>query len=126
MLASALNTTNRKRALLRRWYALWPITAGFILYPVNNLPVRVAILFCLALLWMGLLYFYWHKRIGRIFTTLVAVAFMAFFLLPGRNCDNQDLRGRYVAALSGYEGTRYLRWERTRWALIVPGWCGAV
>jgi hypothetical protein len=114
---TGVNTANRKRALLRRWYALWPVTAGLILYPVNNLPLRMAIVVCLALLWTGMLYFYWDRRIGRVITTLAAVAVIAFFLLPGRNCDRQDLRGRYVGSLLKYEGTRYI-WGGENWVGI--------
>ncbi|MDB6065603.1 MAG: cell wall-associated hydrolase, invasion-associated protein [Pedosphaera sp.] len=96
------------RALKKRWYALWPIAAALILYPINNIFVRVGILAALAGLWGGLLYFYWDRKVVRFGCIGLAGLVVVLMMLPGRNADAVKLRQRYVTSLSSYEGTRYI------------------
>lgn len=100
--------TDFRKKLLNRWYALWPVTAVLILFPINNLPLRIAILAASAALWAGLIYFYWNNRIAR-FGAFACVGIVAvFLLLPGKHPNILELRQSYLDALNKYEGTRYI------------------
>jgi hypothetical protein len=111
---NAAKIANLRKALLKRWYALWPITAALILYPINNLPIRIAILLALTALFAGLLYFYWQKRLIRFGTLAFGIIAGLFLLLPGRNPNTSELRQQYVKCLYKYEGTKYI-WGGENW-----------
>jgi hypothetical protein len=97
-----------RRTLLKRWFVLWPLTVGLILYPINNLPLRLSFLIAVAALWIGLLYFCWSCRIVRkVLLSITGLMAMLLFF-PGRDYDATTLRQRYVATLLNYEGTRYI------------------
>jgi hypothetical protein len=99
---------NNRRALLKRWYVLWLVTAGLILYPINNFPLRISTLFAFVLLLAGLIHFFWQQKLIRIFSFGVVGIIAALFLLPGRDYESARLREKYVASLAKYEGTRYV------------------
>ena len=108
MAGEAKQKTDFKRALRKRWYALWPITAALVLYPINNLYTRIATLLAFVGLYFGLLYFCWDKRIIRFGALLGAGLFVLFLLLPPRSVQMDSLRHRYVDSLGAYNGTRYI------------------
>jgi hypothetical protein len=97
-----------RRALLKRWFVLWAIAPALVLYPINNLPIRIALLFSLAALWGGLLYFYWRVKTIRFGALAVAGVVFLFLILPGKEPDASRLRETYVESLRKYEGTRYI------------------
>jgi len=100
--------SKRELSLLKRWVALWPITAGIILYPINNFPLRIVSLLGLATLWIGLLYFYWRRTVIRLAAVVVAGCAGLFLVCPGRDFDAEALRRKYVSSLMAYQGTRYI------------------
>jgi NlpC/P60 family protein len=91
-----------------RWFALWPISIALAVYPVSNRILRSAFLFCILLLIIGLLGFFWRVKWLR-FTTLALVAFaIVCFVIPGNPIDNDSLRRAYTRSLKRYEGSRYV------------------
>ena len=58
--------------------------------------------------WVGVVYFFWHKKRVRncfIWVSLLAVVFLS---LPGRAFDLKSLRRSYVASLRSYEDVKYV------------------
>jgi hypothetical protein len=108
MAANASTARNHYRAWQNRWYLVWPVTLALMLYPINDFWTRTGLLASLAMLWGGLLFFNWHKRIIRsllLFCTGIAACFLVW---PGRAPDTSKLRASYVASLGNYEGTTYI------------------
>jgi|HubBroStandDraft_6_1064221.scaffolds.fasta_scaffold486053_2 hypothetical protein len=99
---------NIEKAIKMRWYALWPITAALILYPINSLPTRIGTLVLFAALWSGSLYFSRRRKPVVYALISITVLMILFFILPGRNPDSEQLRSKYIACLAKYEGTRYI------------------
>lgn len=95
-------------ALWRRWLAVWPITFGLALYPVSNGWLRGATSICIALLWVGLLGFYWRLMILRLVMLTVTVVLIVGLNLPGSLTDRRALREHYLYSLRSYDGTRYI------------------
>src|SRR4051794_38171651 len=114
MTSNAQSRKNLKYALRKRWFALWPITLGLILYPINNFPLRLSVLTAVAALYFGLIYFLWSNRMLRYALLTFGFLISLFMLLPTRKFDASILRQRYVASLLGYEGTRYI-WGGENW-----------
>ncbi|MDB6125797.1 MAG: cell wall-associated hydrolase, invasion-associated protein [Pedosphaera sp.] len=110
-----------RSALRKRWFALWPITAGLILYPVNNLPLRLSVLAAVMALYFGLLYFWWSNRTIR-FTALTFIFLIGLFvLLPAKKFNASALRKNYVTSLLSYEGTRYIWGGENQWGIDCSG-----
>lgn len=99
---------NARQALWRRWLVLWPITFALAMYPVSNGWLRVATLTGIALLWVGLLGFYWHLKWLRLAVLMVSLLLIVGLGLPGRHTDKQALRECYTHSLRSYVGTRYV------------------
>jgi hypothetical protein len=97
-----------RQILWRRWLALWPITFAVAIYPVSNSWLRVATLICLALLWVGLLGFYWRLKWLRLAALTMSLLVIAGLSLSGRRADMQSLGKRYAHSLRCYNGTRYI------------------
>ena len=100
--------SKRELSLLKRWYALWPITAAIFLYPINNFPLRLLTIATVASLWIGLLYFFWRRAVIRIATLFIAGCAALFLICPGRDYNRDELRRNYIGSLIGYQGTRYV------------------
>lgn len=121
---SASPTSNRsltQSGLFKRWLVLWPASLGLILYPVNNLALRLSVLIILAALFLGLLCLYWKNRILRLILFVIAGTVSAFLLLPGRSYDPALLRRDYVASLLNYESTRYVWGGENRMGIDCSG-----
>jgi hypothetical protein len=97
-----------RRALWKRWLALWPVTATLAAYPVRHGVLRIAVLCCVLLLWAGLLGFYWRKKWLRAIAFALAVFTGVCFVLPGKRISTKNLRECYTLSLRSYEGTRYV------------------
>jgi hypothetical protein len=108
MAANALTPKNRRHAWQKRWYLLWPVTLALMLYPINDFWTRTGLLASLAMLWGGVLFFDWHKRIIRFPLLFCTGAAACFLILPGRADDVSKLRSSYVTSLGNYEGTTYI------------------
>jgi hypothetical protein len=100
--------SKRELSLLKRWYALWPISAAIFLYPINNFPLRLLTIATVAAIWIGLLYFFRRRAIVRIVALIIAGSAVLFLIGPGRDYDADALRRNYVGSLIGYQGTRYV------------------
>lgn len=96
-----------RRALLIRWLALWPITIGLFLYPINNRVLRIAILGLVVLLWIGAVWLSWRVKWLRSICIGLPILAGIFALLPGHTIDQSGLRERYPANLRAFEGSRY-------------------
>lgn len=98
----------RRRALLLRWIALWPLTVGLLLYPVSSGMLRGATVLAIGALWLGGVWFSWRVKWLRM--TLLGLPLLAaiFILLPGQKVSPSSLRQDYVSCLRSYEGTRYV------------------
>jgi len=97
-----------RRALWRRWLALWLITIALAAYPVSNGWLRVAILTCGLLCWAGLLGFYWSVQWLRNAALALTLLVVLGLVSPGKRPNAPAVRDRYVHALRSYEGTRYV------------------
>ncbi len=97
-----------KKLCFRSWIIVWPITIVLFLFPIENRPLRIALILSLLGLWVGCLYFGWRRPPLRIFLLLSSFITSGFLICPGRNFDAKSLRNEYVAALRSYEGTRYV------------------
>jgi NlpC/P60 family len=107
-MADNASNNPKLRSWRKRWYALWPLTALLLLYPINNSVTRTGLLAALAGIWVGLICLFWSKKIVRISALTITGILALLFLLPGRNIEVEKLRETYVQSLKIYEGTRYV------------------
>jgi hypothetical protein len=94
--------------LWRRWLVLWPATIVLAVYPISNVVLRVAMVCCILLLWVGSVGFFWQVKSLRFGLMTVAALVLICFALPGKLIDRKSLREAYVGSLRKYEGTRYV------------------
>lgn len=121
MLGDKKQKAGFKRVLRKRWFALWPITAALLLYPISNFATRVATLFAFAGLYLGLVYFCWNKRVIRFGALIGGGLLGLFLLLPPKGVQTTSLRQRYIDALGTYTGTRYVWGGENRMGIDCSG-----
>ena len=97
-----------KKLWFRSWIALWPIALALFLYPIENRPLRIGLIFSLLGLWVGCLHFGWRRPVIRFVLLLCTLIAAGFLIWPGRIFETESLRNEYVASLRSYEGTRYI------------------
>jgi len=92
----------------RYWLVLWLLAVGLLIYPINNEPLRIAIIGCITGGWAGCLWSFWNRK--PVFYGLLAllVLISGFLACPGRNPEPEKLREANLAALKSYTGTPYL------------------
>ena len=110
-----------KRALWKRWLLLWPFALALVVYPVSNTALRLSVIVCFILLAAGLVAFNWHHRGLKIALASVAMALLAFLLLPGRKAQVPSLQQQYLESLRRYEGVRYVWGGENRFGIDCSG-----
>jgi hypothetical protein len=84
------------------------MAAAGMLYPIHDMPSKIATIlgvFGLALTLLGLA---WRRRFLRLGLVCVLIAIVLLFCLPGRTWDWREIRGRYTDNLRSYEGAAYV------------------
>jgi cell wall-associated NlpC family hydrolase len=76
---------------------------------------------CGLLCWAGLLSFYWSVKWLRILALTFSLLVIVSLVSPGKMPDAPAVRARYVDALRGYEGTRYVWGGENRLGLDCSG-----
>jgi cell wall-associated NlpC family hydrolase len=91
------------------WLSALISLAAVILNPVSNRITRVAALFLLFVVWLGLIHLCWPRRCFRYSLFAVTLLVAGFLLLPARQIPAAaELRTEYVEALRRYDGKRYV------------------
>jgi hypothetical protein len=97
------------RSPRRRYLAgLWILAACLILFPINNLPLRVGILLAFLGAYGGLVFVFRGRKPVVIGLLALGAAAGLFLICPGRQPEAQSLRNAYLRSLRTYEGTRYI------------------
>jgi hypothetical protein len=81
--------------------------AGWWLVPVSSGFTKVWLLSSVAALWVGLLGLCWKRKAARWLVLALPVLGAGFFLLPGKEIDQERLRDAYVERMRSFEGTEY-------------------
>lgn len=78
------------------------------LYPIGQRSLRLTQMVFLAVVWGGALALWRRRRWVRYVYFVLLVLLAAILFLPGRAANPENLRTRYLASLSAYEGTTYV------------------
>lgn len=76
--------------------------------PRHDGVLRYGLPLAFACVWAALLAASWRKRIPRIAVLCLPCLAVLPFLLPGRGLDRDRLKERYLSAMTGFTGTRYV------------------
>jgi hypothetical protein len=96
------------RQLFQLWCVAWFVSIVILIQPLGYTLMRAATVFLLLAVWVGGLYFSWQRVPVRIAGIVITLLFSSLLILPGRSADVAALRGDYLQAMRGYEGTRYV------------------
>jgi hypothetical protein len=89
------------------WIVLLVLALILFLYPINSLPLRLALLGLTIGAYCSLIWFFRNRK--PVSYGLIALAFLigAFLVCPGKNGDPQSLQKAYLLSLRSYEDTRF-------------------
>jgi len=110
-----------KSALQAGWWICLGGAVILVLLPVSVGLGRMLLVASIPVLTVGASLLLWSRRWFR-WAPLVALGATGLFLLaPGRDCDVDRLRSRYIASLQRYEGTRYVWGGENRFGIDCSG-----
>jgi len=103
------------------WIVLWVLALILFLYPINNLPLRLALLGLTIGAYCSLIWFFRNRK--PVSYGLIALAFLigAFLVCPGTNNDPRSLQKAYLVSLRSYEGTWFLWGGENRFGVDCSG-----
>ena len=97
-----------RRLLIRLWRIALLVAFLLWLYPIGRSSTRIAFVACLIGVWSGVLLLWRERPWVRVGCFGVFVSVAATALLPGRPANPENLRERFLRALTTYEGTAYV------------------
>lgn len=96
--------TPRRRFLI----GLWLLTGCLLIFPINNLPIRIGTILVILAIYSSLIYQFHRCKPILIGLLSLGILIVGFLLFLGRNSDTQHLRNAYLRSLQTYKGTRYI------------------
>ena len=92
----------------RFWIGFGLLTICLFIFPINNLPLRVATVFMGLAAYGGIIYFFRRRKMIFNGLILIPVSIGIFLACPGKTTEPQKLRPAYLESLRTYVGTRYI------------------
>lgn len=90
------------------WIVSLALAVVLFFYPINSLPLRLALIASSSGVCVGLIWLFRRQRRALYAFIVIALATAGFLVLPGSRADTELLRNSYLASLRSYEGTRYV------------------
>jgi len=93
----------------RRYLAgLWFLAACLIVFPINNLPLRIGTLLTVLGAYISLIFIFRRRKPVLFGLLLAGILTSVFLICPGRLPDSQNLQNAYLRSLRTYSGTYYI------------------
>ena len=92
----------------RFWVGLWLLTACLLIFPINNLPIRIGTILLTLATYASLIHHFHRRKPMLIGLLSLGILIAGFLVFPGRNPDPKNLCNAYLRSLQTYEDTRYI------------------
>lgn len=92
----------------RYWAGFWLLAACVFLFPINNGPLRVVVVFMALAAYASLIFIFRSCKPVLVGLMLPGILAGVFLICPGGAPETQRLRNAYLHSLRTYEGTRYI------------------
>ncbi len=125
MQSPANDTYSRKTHPRSFLHIVWWICLGgvvaLVLLPVSVGLGRMLLVVSIPVLTAGASFLLWSRRWLRWLPLIALAGLVLLLLAPGRDCDVDRLRSRYITSLQRYEGTRYVWGGENRFGIDCSG-----